>query len=222
MRKYLIKASLAAALLLPGVARADNPNLAGFSSNTQFFGLGGSTFDVQFLFGRQSLSSTLFYQTYGDATWTRILSTTGAYPAATSTPAPGTVFNNGGLGYSISGSGLQTVVFAICSGNVLTFAACGAPGPFSTTTPATTSTNVRTLSGTQWNAVAPVGESSTTTRSAVFGFEDQNLGVSDKDYNDVVFSTNLSTVAPEPSTVALLTAGLLGLAAVARRRKQNA
>jgi len=229
MRSHLMKASLAAALVvgLPGIARADSPDLSAFSTATQFFALGGSTFDVQFLFGRQGLSSSLFFKTDGfngggDNGWTRILSTVGNFPGATQTPAPGTVFNNGGPGYTVQGAGSQTVLFAICNAPAVLFSNCTASSTFMTTSNATPSTNVRTLTSAQWNAVAPaMPNGSTTSRNTVFGFEDLPLPVSDRDYNDVVFSTNLSVV-PEPSSILLMSAGLLGLAAAARARSKKA
>jgi hypothetical protein len=59
-----------------------------------------------------------------------------------------------------------------------------------------------------------------------FGAEDVLLSKSDKDYNDVMgrldfTGGNLETVVPEPSTYALMAAGLFGLGVVSRRRKGN-
>ena len=71
-------------------------------------------------------------------------------------------------------------------------------------------------------AAALSGYGCPTNYNAVFGFEDRVLP-SDADYSDVVFSTNLSTNAtPEPSTVLLMAAGMLGLVGAARRRKAQA
>ena len=225
MRKNFLKATVGLALLaLPMQARADNPSLAGFTLlPTTFYGnVGVNNFDVQFLFGRQSLSSTLLYQAGGTGNWVKVLTTTGAFPSETSVPTPGTIFS--GLTATLTAVNTE-IRFALCNGNVAGgFASLAAgcpvgPGPF-TTGPA--ATNVRTLTDAQWNAVrlsagGPYGAAS--SYATVFGFEDQDLAISDRDYNDVVFSTNLSTTIPEPSTVALMAAGLLGLVGAARRRK---
>lgn len=224
MRKYLLKATLAVAafVALPGSARADSPNLSGYTFLPTVFyaAIGVTSFDVQFLFGRQGLSSSLFYQDTNSPGWVKILTTAGAYPNQTTNPAPGTVFSN----IAINGQG-QQIQFAICSGAPAptSFAGCTNPlrGPF-TTGPA--ATNVRTLTGTQWNAeqatIAPNG--ATTNYNTVFAFEDQasNAQFYDGDFNDVVFATSLSTTIPEPTTVALMAFGMLGLAAAARRRRQ--
>ncbi len=223
MRKYLLKATLAVAafVALPGSARADSPNLSGYTFLPTVFyaAIGVTSFDVQFLFGRQGYSSSLFYQDTNLGGWTKILSTQGAYPNQTTSPAPGTVFAN----LAIVGTG-QEVKFGICSNTPApaTFANCTQPllGPFTT---GLSATNVRTLTGAQWNteraAITPDGANS--IYNTVFAFEDQSSRAQyyDGDFNDVVFSTNLATTVPEPTTVALMAFGMLGLAAAARRRR---
>ena len=226
MRKSFLKLAAALAIgVVPAVAHADNPSLASYTVlGTQFYGTGGQMFDVQFLFGRQGYNGSLFYQTAGvDGTnWNKILTTQGNFPGATINPAPGSTFGP----LQVNGVGFQTVVFAVCAGNVATIAGCGpsvGPGPFYTSTSTTPSTNVRTLTGAEWNTLVDVSgvvdltAANKTTRSTVWAFEDLDLP-GDNDFNDVVFATDLQTVVPEPSTYALMAVGLLGLGFARRRR----
>ncbi len=254
MRSKLSKAVVGLALLaLPMQARADGISLAGFISQTSFLAT-GTTFDVQFLFGLQAQSSTLFYRSSAAPTvWTQILATTGIFPIEDAVPTPGRQFNSlatGGVG--------SIITFALCNGN-----AYGANGsvlagglasclavPVPPFTSGAGSTNVAVTNSTTWNALrtpgvppgtsgpaclgagnlvvaSPLGYGCNSIYSTVFGFEDRLLppapgATGDGDFSDVVFSTNLISTVPEPSTVLLMAAGLLGLAGAARRRNNKA
>lgn len=224
---------LSVATALP--LRADPPSLASYTTLDRIFtaSVGMSTFDIQFLFGRGTNQNTLFYTVgnsiSGASTWTSILTTNnpliGApFPGQINNPNPGTLFAGISLGGLIAAP--TEVRFAICQGvfsgstSNLATTCSGGNGPF-TTGPVAPS--VRVLTRTQWNttvlpAIAPDGAAANANLNTVFGFEDLPLNASDLDYNDVVFATNIAVV-PEPSTYALMAAGLAALYAVSRRRK---
>ena len=179
--------------------------------------------------------------------WTQILRTTGNFPLEDVVPPAGTVFGalaSGGVG--------STITFALCNGNAYgingsTLGAgglglCGPPGAFVS---GAGSTNVAVTTSAVWNALrttTPGGTAGAACLPAptlatgfgcpsiytqVFGFEDRSLTgaggpIADADFSDLVFSTNLSTTIPEPSTVLLMSAGLLGLVGAARRRNNKA
>ena len=128
-------------------------------------------------------------------------------------------------------------------------ASCGPPGAFVS---GAGSTNVAVTTLATWNALrtspaptpggtsgpacigagnlpvpSPLGYGCNSIYAQVFGFEDRSLTgaggpIADADFSDLVFSTNLSTTIPEPSTVLLMSAGLLGLVGAARRRNNKA
>ena len=199
MRSKMLKAAVGLALVaFPMQARADGPSLAGFISSTSFLAT-GATFDVQFLYGLQAQSSTLFYRSSATPTvWTQILATTGNFPLEDVVPTPGRQFN-----LLASGGAGSLITFALCNGNaygangsVLAggLATCGPPGAF---TSGAGSTNVAVTNLATWNALrvtppggtsgaaclgagnvvvaSPTGYGCNSIYAQVFGFEDRSL-----------------------------------------------
>jgi hypothetical protein len=222
MRSNFLKTAVAVALVatVSGTARAEDPSLAGFNVfSTSFIAPAGTTaFSTTFLYGIAGNTNTLFYRVGAAGAWDRILAAVGATPNATTNPP---------VGFSVSKNVVvpteTEIFFALCQGDLASFASCGAggtQGPFLT---GAGSTNVRVLEAAQWNAIRPPSPQSAdaTLGEFVFGFEDVNLAGSDEDFNDVVFSTSLvsRSVVPEPASLALVLVGFAGLVGARARRK---
>ncbi len=224
MKQALVRCGLAAALLVATAseARADPPDISGIGTRQPTFiaGAGSTGFSTTFLFGRAGNSNTLLYRLGDVGMWNRIFLVTGNSPNPTVSPAPGTTvaFNFG----SPLVANTQ-VFFALCQGNIPTgnLSQCTGQGPFLTGAAAT---NVISLTASQWNVARGAFGVDAVVGETVFGFEDKRLNISDEDFNDLVFSTNLreaSQIVPEPTSIALMMVGMFGFAGMAARRRNR-
>jgi hypothetical protein len=228
MRKILTGAGLATALMFgsTSVALAQAPDLSGYTTlDRRFFATTGSTsFTVEFLYGFASNDNTLLFQVGGVGPWTKIFTTSGQIPSQTTTPSLGSTFT---FNFGAALLDHTEITFALCQGSVMgpTLAGCGvggAQGPFLS---GLNAPQYRSLTRAEWNTNRGALNGVDATFATVFGVEDIDIArttppISDIDFNDQVFATNLTTTVPEPSTVVLMSAGLLAVAGFAARRKR--
>jgi hypothetical protein len=210
-----------------GTAKADAPDLSAFQSSGTFVAVSTGVVNITYLFARAEYTNDLvLFVSVGGAGVT-LITVPGNYPNI-GVGVPPTV--------ALPVVAGQSLLFGICSSGGQGGASPACPGGYGAWYMGPPSNNVDNtlhaaiLSAAQWNTAATgIGCTSATppcylapNGTTVVGFEDLPNLLSDHDFNDLVFSFDNVTTAPEPGTMGLLALGLVGLSGASLIRRRSA